>query len=360
MKTGSESYKYHMVVEELKDNILSGRYAPGEPFPSVKMISRRFKVSHLTAVKALDVLKNAGLVKSRAGTGTFVSKRMKSIGLIIVSMIGQIDILPPIAREISRLAQKKGVGLDFADMSTDFSEKDDALVIEAAHRMVEAGVSGAIFRPADFGAKSATVNRKVLDIFSKAGIPLLLLDFDIGFASNRLRHDFVGVDNREVGEMAGRHLLECGVKSVAFVAWSEMCCNVEQRLEGLLSSFAGKRGVRFAGRYCIMGDGAAMAKKWKTHLPDAIVCASDLVAAHVLKLLLKIGKSCPKDVLLTGVNDVELATLVSPQLTTVHQPCEEIARAALDTLLWRMENPTAATRRILLTTNLVIRESTTG
>lgn len=109
MKTGSESYKYHMVVEELKDNILSGRYAPGEPFPSVKMISRRFKVSHLTAVKALD-------------------------------------------------------------------------------------------------------------IFSKAGIPLLLLDFDIGFASNRLRHDFVGVDSREVGEMAGRHLLECGVKSVAFAA----------------------------------------------------------------------------------------------------------------------------------------------
>ena len=147
---------------------------------------------------------------------------------------------------------------------------------------------------------------------------------------------------------------------MAFVAWSEMCCNVEQRQEGLLSALAGKRGVRFTERYCIMRDAAAMAKKWKTHLPDAIVCSSDLVAAHVLKLLSRIGKSCPKDVFVTGVNDVELATLVSPQLTTVHQPCEEIARAALETLLWRMENPTAVTRRILVTTNLVIRESTTG
>ena len=62
---------------------------------------------------------------------------------------------------------------------------------------------------------------------------------------------------------------------------------------------------------------------------------------------------------MTGVNDGELATLVSPQLSTVHQPCEEIARAALETLLWRMENPTAATRRILVSTDLVIRESTT-
>ncbi|MBR3223573.1 MAG: GntR family transcriptional regulator [Kiritimatiellae bacterium] len=347
------------VANELRDNILAGRYAPGAVFPSVKMLCRRFGISHLTAAKVIETLKGRGLVRTRNGVGTFVSRRMKSIGLIIVSMIGQIDILPPIAREISRLAQKNGVGLDFADMATDFSEKDDALVIEAAHRMADAGVSGAIFRPADFGAKAAAVNREVLNIFSRAGIPLLLLDFDIGFASNDLRHDFVGVDNREVGEIAGRHLLERGIKSVAFVAWSEMCCNVEQRLEGLLTALACKRSVRFVGQYGIMGDGAAMAKKWKTRLPDAIVCSSDLVAAHVLKLLSRIGKSCPNDVLLTGVDDVDLATFVSPPLTTVHQPCEAIARAALETLLWRMENHAAETRRILVATDLVIRESTT-
>ena len=359
MEPSAEERKYRVVANELRDNILAGRYAPGAAFPSVKMLCRRFGVSHLTAAKAIETLKGMGLVCTRNGVGTFVSRRVKSIGLIIVSTIGQIDILPPIAREISRLAQKNGVGLDFADMASDFSEKDDALVIEAAHRMVDAGVSGVIFRPADFGAKAAAVNHEVLSIFSRAGIPLLLLDVDIGFASNDLRHDFVGVDNREVGEIAGRHLLGCGVKSVAFVAWSDMCCNVEHRLEGLLSALARKRGVRLVGQYCVKRDGAAMAKKWRTHLPDAIVCSSDLVAAHVLKLLARIGKRCPKDVFLTGVNDVELATLVSPQLTTVHQPCDEIARAAFETLLWRMENPAAATRRVLVATDLVIRESTT-
>ena len=73
----------------------------------------------------------------------------------------------------------------------------------------------------------------------------------------------------------------------------------------------------------------------------------------------KIKKRSPQDVLLTGVDDIDLATLVSPPLTTVHQPCEEIARTAFETLLWRMDNPDAATRRILVATNLVIRESTT-
>ena len=168
-----ENRKYTAVANELRDDILAGRYVPGKVFPSVKMLCRRFGISHLTAVKVMETLKGMGLVRTRNGVGTFVSRRMKSIGLIVVSMVGQIDILPPIMREISRLAQTKGIGLDFADMSTDFSEKDDAIVIEAAHRMVESGVSGVIFRPADSGERATSLNREVLDIFSQAGVPLV-------------------------------------------------------------------------------------------------------------------------------------------------------------------------------------------
>ena len=350
--------KYKAVANELRDNILAGRYAPGEAFPSVKMLCRRFGISHLTAAKVIETLKGMGLVKTRNGVGTFVRRQMKSIGLIVVSMIGNIDILPPIAREISRLAQTNGIGLDFADMSTDFSEKDDALVVEAARRMVESGVSGVIFRPADLGEKAAFVNREVMRICANAGVPLVLLDFDIASAVNDPRCDFVGVDNREAGVLVGQHLLDCGVRSVSFVGWSEMCCNVEHRLSGLLSAIARKRGVRLVDTYMLQRDEAAMVKKWKAHLPDAIACSSDLVAAHVLKLLRKIGKRCPDDVLVTGVNGVDLATLVSPPLTTVHQPCEAIARASFETLLWRMENPDATTRRVFLAADLVVREST--
>jgi DNA-binding LacI/PurR family transcriptional regulator len=83
-----------------------------------------------------------------------------------------------------------------------------------------------------------------------------------------------------------------------------------------------------------------------------------MVAANVLKLLARIGKRCPDDVLVTGVNDVDLATLVTPALTTVHQPCEAIAQTTFETLLWRMDNPPAEPRRIMLSTSLVARDST--
>jgi LacI family repressor for deo operon, udp, cdd, tsx, nupC, and nupG len=83
------------------------------------------------------------------------------------------------------------------------------------------------------------------------------------------------------------------------------------------------------------------------------------VAANVLKLLRRIGKRCPQDVLVTGVDDVALATLVSPTITTVRQPCAEIAATAFETLFWRFDNPDKEKRRIMVAAELVVRESTT-
>ena len=119
-----------------------------------------------------------------------------------------------------------------------------------------------------------------------------------------------------------------------------------------------KFGATFATLSADDEIGAKLADKWARRLPDAVVCTSDLVAAYVLNLLRKIGKQCPQDVLVTGVNDVLISTLVSPTLTTVHQPCRDIACTAFETLLWRFDNPDAEKRRIMLAAQLVVREST--
>ena len=252
--------KYRKVADELRDNILAGRYAPGAAFPSVKMLCTRFGVSHLTAVKVVETLKGMGLVRARNGVGTFVARNAKHIGLIVPT-VRQAEIFPPIVREISRLCQGSGIGIDFADISCETSDNGRATVLETARRMAESDVSGIVFHPLDFGDGAEIVNHAVVKTFREADVPLVILD-------------------------------------------------------------------------------------------------SDLDAANVLKLLPQIGKRCPDDVLVTGVNDVDLATLVSPTLTTVHQPCEAIAQTAFETLLWRMENPTTEPRRIMVATSLVVRDST--
>ena len=349
--------KYREVTDRLREDVLSGKYAPGSAFPSVKMICRRFGVSHLTAVKAIEALKQMKLVKSRNGVGTFVVRRMTSIGLV-VPMMKQVEIFPPICQEFSRLCLEKGVSVDFADISSVRSDRVHSVVVATARRMVADKVSGIVFHPVDFGEDALRTNREVLRIFKSADIPVVILDADVEAAPGEDRFDFVGVDNFEIGQFAGRHVIDCGARKVAFVTWCAMNDNARRRLDGLVSAIAAKRGAKLTGRYVWQSDEALISRRWKSSLPDAVVCSSDLVAAHVLNLLRKIGKRCPQGVLVTGVNDVDLATLVSPTLTTVHQPCRDIACAVFETLLWRFDNPEAEKRRVMVAAELVVREST--
>ena len=349
--------KYHAVVDRLREDILSGKYAPGSAFPSVKMVCRRFGVSHLTAVKSIEKLKQIGLVRSRNGVGTFVVRRMTSIGLV-VPMLKRVEIFPPICQEFSRLCLERGVAVDFADISSVPADRVRSAVVSMAKRMVADKVSGVVFRPVDCGEDALQTNKEVLGIFKSADIPVVILDADVEVAPGKDRFDFVGVDNFELGQFVGRHVIERGARKIAFATWAVMRDNVRRRLDGLISAIAQKRGAKLTGWYVWQSDEALMSRRWKVSLPDAIVCTSDFVAAHVLKLLRRIGKRCPKDVLVTGVNDVEISTLVSPTLTTVHQPCKDIAHAVFETLLWRFDNPEAETRRIMLAADLVVREST--
>lgn len=349
--------KYREVSDALRGEILAGKYAPGARFPSLKMLCRRFGVSYLTAVKALEALKELGLVKSQNGVGTFVARRVTTIGLI-VPMLKQAEIYPPICQEFSRLCLEKGVAIDFADISSLRSDRVRPVVVAAARRMAAGGVSGVVFHPVNFGGDAAKTNREVLRILGDAGVPVVILDADVEPAPGDGRFDFVGVDNFEIGKFVGRHVIERGARTVAFVAWSDMNDNSRRRLDGLRAAISEKRGVMFAGSSMYTQDGAKLADKWARRLPDAVVCTSDLVAANVLKLLRRIGKRCPQDVLVTGVDDVALATLVSPTITTVRQPCAEIAATAFETLFWRFDNPDKEKRRIMVAAELVVREST--
>ena len=351
------SAKYREVSDALRKDILAGKYTPGARFPSLKMLCRRFGVSYLTAVKVQESLKELGLVRSRNGAGTFVTRRLTSVGLI-VPMLKQSEIYPPICQEFSRLCLEKGISIDFADISAIRSDKVHPVIVAAARRMAANGVSGVVFHPLDFGNDAKKTNHEVLRIFKSANIPVVILDTDMTASPGEDRFDFVGIDNFEVGQFVGRHVIERGAKKVAFVAYADMSDNVRRRLDGLLAAIAQARGVKFIGSSMYLQEGTSLVDKWKQCLPDAVVCSSDIAAANVLKLLRRIGKKCPQDVLVTGVNDVEIATLVSPTITTVRQPCAEIAATALESLLWRLDNPEKEKRRIMVATGLVIREST--
>ena len=71
-------------------------------------------------------------------------------------------------------------------------------------------------------------------------------------------------------------------------------------------------------------------------------------------------KSDTDDIMVAGFDDVNCATLVSPQLTTLRQPCAQIARHAVEMLIARIAAPDIPPRALFLSAPLVVRESTSG
>ena len=92
--------------------------------------------------------------------------------------------------------------------------------------------------------------------------------------------------------------------------------------------------------------------------PQAVVCGNDMAAVELKQTLGKLGLKVPDDVRLMGFDDVKCASIVTPGLTSVHQPCAQIAHTAFYCLLDRIENPAMPTKTISLPVKLVLREST--
>jgi LacI family transcriptional regulator len=91
-------------------------------------------------------------------------------------------------------------------------------------------------------------------------------------------------------------------------------------------------------------------------LPRAVVCANDQTALGVMHALARRGIDVPRDVAVTGFDDVPVARHLHPPLTTVRQPIQELGATAFDILYSRISG-SGGLLDIVLPVRLVVRES---
>jgi DNA-binding LacI/PurR family transcriptional regulator len=92
--------------------------------------------------------------------------------------------------------------------------------------------------------------------------------------------------------------------------------------------------------------------------PTAIIGVNDLLAIGVLKYILEKGYVVPGEIAIAGHDNIALSSLVSPQLTTVNIPVDQIAEEAISQLIRKIQNPRSRNSDIVIDTQLVIRQST--
>ncbi len=363
-----KSSKYNEIFEVLQQELCDGKYGVHNPFPSEARLVRRFQVSRFTAVKAVSKLENEGLIVRRKGKGSFPTKFARSaygpIGLIMPGL-SYGEIYAPICGEITRLCQQKGrtvlLGNTTAEIPKERAEAEKKLAVD----FVRQHVAGVIVHPIEYLRDSAGVNREIVSILDQAGVPIVLLDYDIEPSPRRSKYDLVGIDNFAAGRRLGEHLVSVGVQRPLFVKRKNCASTVEARMLGLAAVMTAA-GRRWSAESVMESEptssGAVVRHLRGGNSFDAVVCGYDVHAASVLKAIEKGMRKAtvPARIKLAGFDDVRCASVMTPSLTTVHQPCKEIARVAVEMLYRRMEFPDSPVCTTLLDAPLVIRESTAG
>jgi DNA-binding LacI/PurR family transcriptional regulator len=92
--------------------------------------------------------------------------------------------------------------------------------------------------------------------------------------------------------------------------------------------------------------------------PTTIIGVNDLLAIGALKYILEKGYDVPGEIAIAGHDNIALSSLVSPQLTTVNIPVDQIAEEAITQLIRKIQNPRSRNSDIVIDTQLVIRQST--
>jgi LacI family transcriptional regulator len=160
------------------------------------------------------------------------------------------------------------------------------------------------------------------------------------------------VDNTEGAYQAARHLIEAGHRRIAYLGGPIGLLTVTERREGFMMAM-NEAGVPVRPEYVAMGSFAPELARAATQKfldlplpPTAIFASSDYLAIGALMGLRDRNVSVPDEVSLIGFDDVAFGALLTPPLTAIRQPVEQLGRLGFQTLLALLngETPPLLTR----------------
>ncbi|MEU4624654.1 LacI family DNA-binding transcriptional regulator [Actinoplanes sp. NPDC023801] len=158
---------------------------------------------------------------------------------------------------------------------------------------------------------------------------------------------------------ATAHLHALGHRRVAYVAGPRASWSHRQRLRGLRAAVSSydMELIEIGSAAPTVEGGIAAADPVVASAATAVLAYNDLIAMGLLNRFRARGVAVPERISVVGFDDILLAGLVSPALTTVAIAKEQIGRAGVDLLLDLMSGRPAAARRVL-PTQLIVRGST--
>lgn len=196
---------------------------------------------------------------------------------------------------------------------------------------------------------------------------LLQEDFPFVLVGRMPQHSgvsYADVDNVDGTSTAVQHLARLGYRRIATITGPLNQMAGKDRYAGYLKGLR-SAGLAHDGELVVEGDFSELSgnRAMQDLLaletpPDAVFAASDMMAIGALKAMRAAGLRVPEDIALVGFDDIPLAALVDPPLTTVRQSIGDLGYTAARLLFEELESEDAVSpQRMILPTELVVRSS---
>ena len=171
------------------------------------------------------------------------------------------------------------------------------------------------------------------------------------------------IDDVFGGQVAIEHLLKSGHRNIGLISGPQISLSTSGRLKGY------QLALQAAGipindnwiRHCrpVVEGGQETARELLKNYPEitALFCHNDLVAVGVLQTCAELGLRVPDDIAVIGYDDIRIAELVSPTLTTLRVSGTEIGTKTMQMLLEQIEVEAAEPKEIYIRPELIVRAS---
>lgn len=275
------------------------------------------------------------------------------IGLLVPSIAN--PFFGELARWVEAAAIARGYGVLLCN-----TQRDPEREQEYAQAFMAQGVQGVIL------GSSLQAQEHLVPLIRRG---LAAISFDRTAQRADPAMDYVSLDNRAAGAMAAEHLISLGHRRIAYLSAPLRSVNRKARMDGVrttcdlhgaslelrISDVAtGQADMEMAA----LGRAAALEMQAQGSRATGCVAMNDMLAIGAISGLRQAGKRIPEEVSIIGIDDLFLGQFMSPSLTTVRQPMQEMATAAVERLLARMNHIDDEAHELVFAPSLVIREST--
>ena len=358
--------KHQQIFDYIQRSILEGEFQDGRRIPSENQLVKQFGVARATVAKALRELEHLGLLTRRRGSGSYVcapegTATESAVGLLVPGL-GEGEIFEPICSAIAATSPVHGMRVVWGQCGAKDPREKCEQAEQLCQEYIDQGLDGVFFAPIELAPKMHDTNARIARRLKDSKLAVVLLDCDILPFPDRSEFDLVGIDNWRAGYVLARHLLQQGLRRIEFVCRPGSARTVDARIAGYREAMAA-HGINCRPGWIRRGepdDDQFVRKLMQPQAAEAVICGNDYTAAQLMTSLMQRGVRIPEDVRVVGVDDLKFAGLLSVPLTTIHQPCEAIGTAAVQTMRQRLRQPTQPAQDVLLDFQLVPRKSSSS